>query len=143
MSTGKKKIDPAKRLREYDRELLRSSFVSLFWGVISERRRGAKFTLQSLADRLETDKSAVSRWFSGKLPNRTVDKIADIAGVLDLELKIEATDRTTGMVFTAAGPISQTVTISRTSITSAEPMRLPHFTVNVAHPEIRAAVGAG
>jgi transcriptional regulator with XRE-family HTH domain len=137
MSTSKKKIDAA-RLREYDRELLRSTFVSLFWGVISERRRRTKFTLQSLADKLGTDKSAVSRWFSGNLPNWTVDKIADIAGVLDLELKIEAADRTTGVMFTPAGPFPQTVTISPPSITSAEP---PYLTINVADP-IRAVVTA-
>jgi transcriptional regulator with XRE-family HTH domain len=140
MSTNQKKIDPAKRLREYDRKMLRSTFVSLFWGVISERRRRSKFTLQSLADKLGTDKSAVSRWFSGELPNWTVDKIADVAGVLDLELRIEATDKS-GSVFTASGAITQSATPSPTSLTSSESSPRPQITVRVTDPEIRAAVG--
>jgi len=121
--------------------MLRSTFVSLFWGVISERRRRTKFTLQSLADKLGTDKSAVSRWFSGELPNWTVDKIADVAGALDLELRIEATDKS-GAVFTASGPITQSAALPpTTSLTSSDSSPRPRVTVRVADPEIRAAVG--
>src|SRR4051812_39081850 len=91
------------RLVEFDRDMLRSSFVSIFWSVISERRKKGKFTLQSLADRLRIDKSCVSRWFSDDPPNWQSDTIADVARVLNVELIITARDRSTGQVFTSAG----------------------------------------
>ena len=94
----------ARRLAEYDRDMFRSTFVSMFWTAIAERRKRGKFTLQSLAEKLGIDKSAVSRWFSGdEPPNWTVDTIADVAGALDLELKVEAKERATGRVITAVG----------------------------------------
>ena len=43
-----KRTDP-KYIRAYDRGMLRSAFVSLFWGVIMERKRRGSFTLQALA----------------------------------------------------------------------------------------------
>jgi ribosome-binding protein aMBF1 (putative translation factor) len=91
------------RLREYDRTMLRSAFVSLFWSAISERKRKDGLKLQTLADRLRTNKSFVSRWFSHKPPNWRVDTISDLANVLDLDLKVEAIERSTGTVFTASG----------------------------------------
>ncbi len=99
----KKKNNDEDRLREYDRRMLRSSFVSLFWTAIQHRRRSGKFTFKEMADRLKTDKSAVSRWFSGESPNWRVDSIADIASALDLELIIEARDRRTGAVMRPDG----------------------------------------
>jgi transcriptional regulator with XRE-family HTH domain len=91
------------RLVEYDRDILRSTFVGIFWSAIAERKKLGKFTLQSLAEKLRIDKSAVSRWFSGDAPNWTSDTIADVAGALNLEIKVEARDRTTGQVFIASG----------------------------------------
>jgi ribosome-binding protein aMBF1 (putative translation factor) len=79
--------------------MLRSSFVSLFWTVL--QNRGLK--LQWLADKLNVDKSAVSHWFSTQ-PNWTIDTIADIAYALELELKVTAVDRSTGIAYTANGP---------------------------------------
>jgi transcriptional regulator with XRE-family HTH domain len=94
----------ADRLREFDREVMRGAFVSLFWAVISDRRKRDAFTLQLLADKLGVDKSTVSRWFSGEAPNWELDTIAAIANALDLEIRIQAIDRASGKAYTPAGP---------------------------------------
>jgi hypothetical protein len=101
MSTNRK--SEKQRLIEYDRDMLRSTFVSIFWAAITERRKHGKFTLQSLADILGIGKWAVSRWFSGDPPNWTIDTISDVAGALNLDLKVEAIDRATGMVIRPSG----------------------------------------
>jgi hypothetical protein len=97
-----RKSDP-KFVRAYERGLLRSAFVSLFWSVITERRkRDPSFTLQGLAKKLSANKAEVSRWFRGD-PNWTINTIANLATALDLELHIEARERTTGIVFAPTG----------------------------------------
>jgi transcriptional regulator with XRE-family HTH domain len=101
MSTKTPKSDP-KFLRAYDREMLRSAFVSLFWAVITERRKKRGYTLVQLAKQLGTNKAEVSRWFRGQ-PNWTVGTIANIAHALNVDLRIEAVDRASGEVFTPAG----------------------------------------
>jgi transcriptional regulator with XRE-family HTH domain len=98
----KKKIEP---IKEFDREMLRSTFVSIFWAAITEKRKTQKLTLQSIAKDLGTNKSAISRWFSGELPNWTSDTVADIARVLDIELRVFGIDRSTGAVFQPYGMI--------------------------------------
>lgn len=104
MSTNQK-LSRDERLRQYDREMLRSTFVSIFWGAITERRKQGKFTLQSLADKLGIDKSTVSRWFSGESQNWETDTISDISGALDLELEITARERSNpSVIITASGP---------------------------------------
>jgi transcriptional regulator with XRE-family HTH domain len=77
-------------------------YESLFWGVIRERRRSGKCTLEALADAIGRDKSAVSRWFSGE-PNWELDTISDIAGALDLDIRIEARERSTDKRFAPEG----------------------------------------
>jgi transcriptional regulator with XRE-family HTH domain len=101
-----KSTDP-KYVQKYDRLMLRSAFVSLFWAVISERRRQGKLKLQSIADALGINKSTVSRWFSSEQPNWEVDTISDIAGALNLEVEIYARDRATGKIFAPTGPVDQ------------------------------------
>jgi transcriptional regulator with XRE-family HTH domain len=101
MSTKTRKSDP-KFLRAYDREMLRSAFVSLFWAVITERRKKGGYTLIQLAKQLGTNKAEVSRWFRGQ-PNWTVGTIANIAHALNVDVRIEAVDRVSGEVFTPAG----------------------------------------
>jgi transcriptional regulator with XRE-family HTH domain len=91
-----------RRLRNYDRGMLRSAFVSLFVSVMAEHRRRGGLTQQDLAKKIGRDKSAVSRWLSGS-PNWTLDTIADLAGALDLELRVDARERGTGVVFTPIG----------------------------------------
>jgi hypothetical protein len=95
-----KKKSKSKQLREYDRHMLRSAFVSLFWGVIADRRKRGKFTFQELANAVGTNKSVVSRWFSKPHPNWRVDTISDIAGALNLEILVQARDRLKGTIYT-------------------------------------------
>jgi hypothetical protein len=91
------------RLLEYDRAMLRSAFVSLFWAAISDRKRRGKYTLQMLADKLGRNKSGVSRWFSKDPPNWSIDTISDVASALGLDMELRATDRAAGTVFTSSG----------------------------------------
>jgi hypothetical protein len=87
----------------YDREMLRSAFVSLFWSIISRKKQHGGFPLQTLADKIGVHKSAPSRWFSGGHPNWTVNTISDIANALDLDLEIRAHDRKTGEMYAPYG----------------------------------------
>jgi transcriptional regulator with XRE-family HTH domain len=88
--------------RLYKRIMLRSEFQSLFWGVLKTRKREAKLTLKGLADRLGINKSYVTRSFSSP-PNWQIDKIADMADALGVDLHLEARDRTTGAIYTPTG----------------------------------------
>jgi DNA-binding phage protein len=101
MSTGTREDDP-KYLKAYDQGLLRSAFVSLFWGVIMERRKNGSFTMLSLAKKLGANKGEVSRWFSTQ-PNWTINTISNIANALDLDIEVRAVDRNTGIVYTPSG----------------------------------------
>ena len=51
---------------------------------------------------LGANKGEVSRWFNGD-PNWTINTIAAIADALNVEIRIQAIDRVTGVVFTPAG----------------------------------------
>lgn len=114
MST--KRTDP-KFESAYKRATLRAAFVSLFWAVISERKKRGGFTLQALAKAIGSTKHEVSRWFNGD-PNWTINTVANIAHALDLELTIQARERTTGLIFTPAG-----VQISQQSKATAIPIQ--------------------
>jgi transcriptional regulator with XRE-family HTH domain len=109
-----RKSDP-KFVRAYDRGMLRSAFVSLFWAVITERKKKG-FTFQALAKLLGTNKGEVSRWFNGD-PNWTINTIANLASALDVDIKIEAIDRASGAIFTPAGLVR---TSSQTSAKSSQ-----------------------
>ena len=93
--------DP-KYTRAFAREMLRSVFVSLFWSVVTERRKSGGFTLKGLADDLGANKSEVTRWFRGS-PNWTLNTIASLAETLEVDLIVEARDRRTGTIYTASG----------------------------------------
>jgi transcriptional regulator with XRE-family HTH domain len=86
-----KKTDP-KFERAYDRAMLRSAVASLFWGIISERKKQGGFTFQELAKKIGSTKHELSRWFNGD-PNWTLNTVASIANALDVELRVEAVDR--------------------------------------------------
>lgn len=90
--------------KEYQREMLKSAFASLFWSVISKKKQDGG-SLKGLADKLSINKSAVSRWFSGKSPNWELNTIADIADALELDIRIAAVDRATGQMFTCSGEV--------------------------------------
>ena len=94
----------SRRVRAYDRAMIRAQFASLFWAAIMEKRKHGRYPLSELAKALGRNKGEVSRWFSGNAPNWTVGTIAEVAYALNLEIRIEAIDRDTGMVLTASGP---------------------------------------
>ena len=104
MSTNPMDRAASREVRAYDRAMLRAQFASLFWAAILERRKAGKFTLAALAKALGKNKGEVSRWFSGDAPNWTIGTVAEIAHALDLEIHLEARDRSTGMTLTASGP---------------------------------------
>jgi transcriptional regulator with XRE-family HTH domain len=133
MSTTTRKTDP-KFKRAYERAVLRSAFVSLFWGIINERRKRGGFTLQGLAGAVGSSKSEVSRWFNGD-PNWTVNTIANIADALDVDLKIEATDRVTGMIYTPAGVVYARTT-SPQGVTATKPANEPTVTIRSSRTKV-------
>jgi hypothetical protein len=90
----------------YDREMLRSAFVSLFWSIIFRKKQRGEFPLKELADKIGVHKSAPSRWFSDGHPNWTVNTISNIANALDLDLEITARDRVTGERYAPQGLIA-------------------------------------
>lgn len=126
MPTKNRKTDPS-FVRMYERGMLRSAFVSLFWAVISARKKRPEgFTLQSLAKAIGSSKHEVSRWFNGD-PNWTLNTVANLAYALDLELTIHARERSTGIVYTPAGVIqstafAQTLPLGGSTTTQTLPM---------------------
>ena len=107
-------------LRDYDRSLLKSSLLSLFWAVISDRRGRGKYTLQQVADSVGTDKSVVSRWFA-KPPNWRLDSVSDVASALGLDLEFRARERATGRIFSPSGHVDAAVVGSGgVKVTSAQ-----------------------
>lgn len=110
-----RKTDP-KFVRSYVRGMLRSAFVSLFWAVITERRKKG-FTFLALAKLLGTNKGEVSRWFNGD-PNWTINTIASIADALNVEVRIQAVDRDTGVIFTPIGVLQSSVSSTKSVITT-------------------------
>jgi hypothetical protein len=103
-------------LAEYNRGMLRSAFVSLFWSIIAYRKAHGRFALKMLADRIGVHKSSATRWFSDERPNWTVNTIADIANALDVELEITAVDRKTGVRFATHGMIEGTRTSDMSTV---------------------------
>jgi transcriptional regulator with XRE-family HTH domain len=89
-------------MREYRRQMLRGEFRSLFWVMFSERKRSKRFTLQAFADKLGIGKSSLSRGFN-EPQNWTIDKMADMADALGVELVVEARDVQSGAIYTPIG----------------------------------------
>ena len=88
--------------RTYAKAALRAALVSLFWGVIRERKKRGGFTMQALAKAIGSTKHEVSRWFNGD-PNWTLNTIGNLAHALDLDLIVQARERSTGLIFTSSG----------------------------------------
>src|SRR3990167_3564404 len=95
------------RMRQYDRAMMRSAFVSLIWSVIAWRLKQASgFQIKKLVEGTARDKEEVSRWFSNPdRPNWTMNTFADIAAALDLEIEVTARERSTGRTFASHGHI--------------------------------------
>jgi hypothetical protein len=101
MST--KPSEPDRFALHYDQGMLRSAFRSLFWSIISEKKKSGSFSLASLVALLPRgDKGKVSRWFNGD-PNWTVNTIGTLANSLNVDIRIQAVDRKTGVIYTPAG----------------------------------------
>jgi transcriptional regulator with XRE-family HTH domain len=112
MKKSRSEADPR---RQYDREMFRSSVVSLFWNLLAYRKAENGFTQQELADRVGVNKSAPSRWFSGEKPNWEANTMVDIADALGVELEIYARDRKTGERFAPYGRIRETLVVPTSS----------------------------
>jgi transcriptional regulator with XRE-family HTH domain len=133
MSMKNRKTDP-RFVISYERGMLRSALVSLFWSVIMERKkRPGGFTLQSLAKAIGSTKHEVSRWFNGD-PNWTLNTIANLAHALDLDLTIQARERSTGIIYTPAGVQASatletysTVRTDGSTSTERSPSRFPQI----------------
>jgi len=97
--------------RSYRRQMVRSSFQSLFWHVLLERKKEIGLTLKGLADRLNINKSYISRSFS-EPPNWQIDKISDMSDALNVDIIITARDRRTGRIYTPHGGMME---MARTS----------------------------
>ncbi len=89
--------------------MLRAAVVSLFWNIVSYKRKRDGFSLKLLAEKLGVDKSSPSRWFSDDRPNWTVNTIADIADALNVDIEVRATDRATGTVYVSYGVLQSAV----------------------------------
>ncbi|MDA9493324.1 hypothetical protein XI08_30530 [Bradyrhizobium sp. CCBAU 11361] len=118
----------------FDRAMLRSTVVSLFWGILSERKRSGDLTLQAFAKKVGTSKHEVSRWFGKGDPNWTLNTIASIANALDVELRIEAIDNS-GRIFKASG-ISSEPTAKTEAISVPPAVRITKVT-NSSESKIR------
>lgn len=112
--------------RRYDRAALRSAMVSLFWVIISERKkRLSGFTFQSLAKAVGSTKHEISRWFNGD-PNWTLNTVANLAHALNVDIRVQAVDRITGEVYTPSGiqvasAFSRTTSTKVNGITATDP----------------------
>jgi len=122
MPTSHSKTDDPKFERAYHRAMLRSAFVSIFWAVISDRKKHG-LTLVSLAKAVGSSKHEVSRWFKGD-PNWTINTIAAIAHALKLTLRIQAVDEH-GNVYGSSGLQSAPVkTVMATSGVLQQPVNV-------------------
>lgn len=93
--------------REFNREMLRSSIVSVFLTALKEKKDRDSYSFADLARDMKTSKSVVSRWFYGT-PNWTLNTVSDLCEVLGLELEVKAKDRSTGEIYTDHGLEKQT-----------------------------------
>lgn len=100
MPTNRSKSDDPKFEKAYYRAMVRSAFLSMFWAVISDRKKQG-LTLISLAKAIGSSKHEVSRWFNGD-PNWTINTMAAIAHALKLRLVVQAVDEH-GNIYGASG----------------------------------------
>lgn len=111
--------------KSYRRQMVRSSFQSLFWHVLIERKKEIGLTLKGLSDKLGINKSYISRSFS-EPPNWQIDKISDMSDALDVDIIITARDRRTGRIYTPHGGMIEMVTTSSQN----QPLRAPSITLS-------------
>lgn len=108
MSTKRGTKAQKRRERDYDRQMMRAAFQSLFLGVIQEKKKSG-YQLQQLAADTDNLKSTVSRWFSpNSLPNWQIDTVSDICDALKLKLELKVTDMVSGVAYSPQGVVSPT-----------------------------------
>jgi transcriptional regulator with XRE-family HTH domain len=132
MSTNHSKIDDPKFERAYYRGMLRSAFLSMFWAVISERKKQG-LTLIELAKAIGSSKHEVSRWFNGD-PNWTINTIGAIAHALKLTIRIEAVDQQ-GNVYGPSGLLDSPPTKTAMATSS-----VPMVPINVTRKPAGASI---
>lgn len=103
MTQMKRRDKKADFSTELARDIVRSSFASLFWMIIKYKKAYQSFSLKTLADKIGVNKSEPSKWFRGDRPNWTLNTVSDIADALDVDLEIRAFDRRTRMEFAPSG----------------------------------------
>jgi|ERR1700674_2722171 len=135
------KRSDAKYRRALERGMLRSRFVSLFWNVITQRRKEGVFTFQALAKAIGSNKGEVSRWFNGD-PNWTVNTIARLTDALEVDLELQARDRRNkSLVFTPVGIQSVSILVPNPiSLTETERSPVKKTGVGIA-PESATTSG--
>src|SRR5262249_40427202 len=69
---------------------------------------------------ISTSKHEVSRWFNGD-PNWTINTIASIAHALNVDVRIQAVDRSNRQVFTPAGLVDTADDAARGAVVSGKP----------------------
>ncbi|WP_063995513.1 helix-turn-helix domain-containing protein [Bradyrhizobium sp.] len=119
MPTSNSKSRDLKFEKAYERAMLRSAFKSLFWSVISERKKSG-LTFVAFAKAVGASKHEVSRWFNGD-PNWTLNTVAAIAHALKLKLQVQAVDEH-GNVYGPSGLV-QTETPGATSEVQKRPVK--------------------
>jgi hypothetical protein len=108
MSTRRGTKAQKRRERDYDRQMMRAAFQSLFLGVIQDKKKSG-YQLQQLAADTDNLKSTVSRWFSpNALPNWQIDTISDICDALGLKLELKVTDIASNVVYSPQGVVAPT-----------------------------------
>lgn len=90
-------LDPEEETK-YRRLSLHSMFQSLFWGALQDKHR----KIDDIADKTKYNKEHVRSLFR---PDSwwSINAIFDVAEALDLELRVEARDRSTGKIYTPSG----------------------------------------
>lgn len=90
--------------KKYKRLCLHSQIRSLLWGVFKTKNDRNGYTLKQLANDAGYTDITSQEYFVNNL-QLTIDEIADFAEALNVELRIEAHERSTDEIFTPSGQI--------------------------------------
>ena len=82
---------------KYRRLSLHSMFQSLFWGALQDKHR----KIDDIADKTKYNKEHVRCLFRHGYTWWSINAIFDVAEALDLELRVEARDRSTGKILSS------------------------------------------
>lgn len=85
--------------KKYRQMSLHSMFSSLFWGVIQRNRGKKECTIDEIARKTGYSKQRIMNLFSSH-PQWSCNAIFYVAEALNLELIVEARERSTGKIYT-------------------------------------------